>query len=475
MANELARYHTVHIVGIGGAGMSAIARVLRGRGFRVQGSDRRLSPLTEALEAEGIPVFIGHAPENVGQADLVLASSAIPDGNPELLAARERNLRRMRRPEILPYLTEGYDVIAVAGAHGKTTVTGMIALMLLDAGLDPTLIVGGVMNDLETNARAGAAPRTEDEVPPVTPYFVIEADEYRNTFLSLTPTVAVITNVDYDHPDCFDSPRFVRLAFGDFVDNVEPRGLLVACNDDEVAHAVAASFHANGGRLALYGKNEGVGLAWRATDIHPNDRGGVSFTAVRGRVPVGEIHLQIPGTYNAVNALAALTVASELEIGWESAKASLERFSGTARRFDLLGEFGGVTVIDDYAHHPTQIRAVLEAARERYPGRRIVAAWEPHTFSRILALRDDFKVAFADADRVVVLPIYAARETGDGTLHSRKLAGEMDHPQASAVETLDEAVDELAALVEPGDVVIMMGAGNEHVVGRRLLEVLAKR
>lgn len=454
----LEAFHDIHIVGIGGAGMSAIARVLREKGYRVHGSDQRESPITTALRAEGIPVAIGHAATNLGQADLVLVSSAIREQNVEVQAARLFGVRVMDRTEFLGPLTEGYDVIAVAGAHGKTTVTGMLTLLLLDAGLDPTYIVGGVMANLGTNAHAGSGK-----------HFIIEADEYKSTFLALKPTIAVVTNVEFDHPDSFPSPRYVRMAFGEFVDRIRPGGTLVACNDDRLAHAVAASYHANGGNLLLYGQNEGIGLAWQATNIRVNERGGVSFTAVHGHDAAGDIHLQIPGAYNAVNALAALSVASILGIKWEVARAALERFSGTARRFEVLGEVDGITVIDDYAHHPTQIRNVLNAAQQRYPERPIIAVWEPHTFSRVKALHADFMTAFEEADRVLVLPIYAAREADDGTLTAEMLAQQIAHPSVTAAATLEDAIYRLTEQAQPGDVIILMGAGNEYIVGKRLV------
>lgn len=460
--DNLNSVRTVHVVGIGGAGMSAIARVLKGRGMDVRGSDQKAGRLVADLRAEGIPVTIGHAAENVAGADLILASSAVPEENVELVAARERGISVMRRPEFLPLLTADHEVIAVAGAHGKTTVTGMITAILLTDERDPTYIVGGMVESLGTNAQAGDGA-----------YFVIEADEYRNTFLALEPTIAVITNVEYDHPDCFPSPRFLRLAFGDFVDRIVPGGLLVACNDDEVAHAVAASYHANGGNLALYGLQPGKGLAWRAVDVRSNARGGVTFTALQAETPQGEVKLQIPGDHNAENALAALAVTvGACDVSFETARAALEGFSGTARRFELLGEVHGVTVIDDYAHHPTQIRALLQAAAQRYPEQRLIAVWQPHTFSRIKALWDDFVCAFDRADRVLVLPIYAAREVDDGSVDHRRLADALRHPFVEAASSLDDAVGRLRAQVAPGDVVLLMGAGTEYVVGERLLERL---
>jgi UDP-N-acetylmuramate--alanine ligase len=469
----------VHIVGIGGAGMSAIARVLHGWGLIVHGSDRRTSPVTEALQAEGIDVVIGHAADAIGEADLVLASSAVPDTNPEIEAARAQGVRVARRPEFLTEMTARYDVLAVAGAHGKTTVTGMLALILLQAGLDPTYIVGGILANLGTNARAGDGP-----------YFVIEADEYRNTFLALRPSIAVVTNIEFDHPDCFPDLGYVRLAFGEFVANIVPGGLLVACGDDPVARAVAASHHANGGRVVLYGYGPAMQtsamqtaatqaaaseLDWRATDLRPNCYGGVSFRVERAGTAIGEVALRIPGAFNAVNALAAIAVCSELGVDWEIAGNTLSRFEGTGRRFEVLGEVAQVTIIDDYAHHPTQIRGVLTAARERYGTRRIVAVWEPHTFSRVRALHEAFATAFGDADAVVILPIYAARELDDGSMTSRDLAGSVSHRDVWSADSLDEAVSHLVATSQADDVVLLMGAGDETIVGQRLLEGLRQR
>lgn len=463
MPSELRRFHTIHIVGIGGAGMSAIARVLRARGYSVHGSDRSTGKLVADLCAEGIPVALGHAAANLGAADLVLVSSAVPDDNVELLAARERGIPVMQRSDFLPLLLAGHEVIAVAGAHGKTTVTGMIATVLLAAGMDPSFIIGGVAQNLGSNARAGHGP-----------YFVIEADEYRHTFLALEPMVAVVTNVEFDHPDCFASPRFLRLAFGDFVNRIRPGGLLIACNDDTVAHALGVAYHAGGGSLTLYGLVEGEGVAWRAAEVHPNTLGGVDFQAFHHDTLQGNVRLQVPGVHNVSNALATLALAGHLGVPFGITAEALTEFSGTARRFEVLGAASGVTVIDDYAHHPTQIRAVLAAAGARYPGQHLVAVWQPHTFSRVKALWTEFVTAFAGADRVMVLPIYAAREVDDGSFDQSTLAAALSHPAVTSADTLDDAVAQLGALVEPGDVVILMGAGDEYLVGERLLAQLGK-
>jgi UDP-N-acetylmuramate--alanine ligase len=461
---DLSGIERVHVVGIGGAGMSALARVLRGWGMTVQGSDLREGRLVADLRVEGIRVKIGHAPRNVHGVDLVLVSSAVPDENVELQEARRLGISVVRRPDFFPLLTAGYQVIAVAGAHGKTTVTGMIATILEEAGLDPTYVIGGVVENLGTNARAGRGR-----------LLVIEADEYRSTFLALRPYIAVITNVEFDHPDCFPGPRFVRLAFGEFVDRIRDDGALVACNDDPVAHAVAASYHANGGELILYGLKPGDGLAWRAVEVEPNEEGGVDFVALRGAERAGAVRLRVPGAHNALNALAALAVAERLGIAFDEAREGLRAFTGTARRFEVLGVEGGVVVVDDYAHHPTQIRVVLEAARGRFPGGRIFAVWQPHTFSRVVALRDEFCAAFEGADRVVVLPVYAAREVDDGSVDHVELASDIEHPEVTAVSSLLEGAQLLEEEVAPGDVVILMGAGDEYVVGEQLLAALVGR
>ncbi len=461
---HLSSYKQVHIVGIGGAGMSAIARVLHARGHIITGSDRQESPTVAALLSEGLAIVIGHAPENIGSADLVLTSSAIAQQNPELAAARARGIPVLERAEFFPLLTAEYDVIAVAGAHGKTTVTGMIATILLEANYDPSFIIGGIPGNLGTNARSGEGR-----------YFVIEADEYRHTFHAFAPRIAVVTNIQYDHPDVFPSLRFLRLAFGDFVDRIQPGGLLIASNDDRVAHLVAASFHANGGRLALYGIEEGVGLAYRALNIRPNNLGGIDFEAQYEGQAILPIRLQVPGAHNALNALAALSVAEEIGIPWNQAALSLLHFKGTQRRFEVLGESGGITVIDDYAHHPIQIQAVLQAAQQRYPDARLRVVWQPHTFSRVRALWDEFLDAFEGAANVLVLPIYAAREVDDGTLTHTMLAEALTHSAVSVAHTLDEATHHLAETVVPGDVILLMGAGDEYRVGHDLLARLQEQ
>ncbi len=451
----------IHIVGIGGAGMSAMARILKARGVLVTGSDARESAMTAALRTEDIPVQIGFVAGSALDTDAVLASSAVPESDPELQAARAQGIPIFRRPDILPWLTAGYDVIAVAGAHGKTTVTSMLAMVFTALNQDPSFIIGGVSANVGTNARLGKGR-----------YFIIEADEYQNTFLSLSPRIAVVTNIEYDHPDCFPTLRHLRYAFGEFIERIQPGGLLVACNDDPLAHALAASYHANGGNLVLYGREEGSGVTWRALNIRPNELGGIDFEVQYQGQALWPMRLQIPGAHNALNALAVMAVADAVGLPWNIAAMTLRDYKGTERRFQLLGEAQGVTVIDDYAHHPTQIRYVLEAARQRYPGRRILAVWQPHTFSRIKALWDAYLTAFGEADAVYILPIYAAREVDDGSVRHTDLAAALHHPQVQPCSDLEQAAELLAQTVQPGDVVMLMGAGNEYMVGERLLRAL---
>lgn len=459
---DLTQLQRVHIVGIGGAGMSAIARVLHGRGIAVSGSDRSVSPITEALTKEGIKVNQGHMADSLGDVDLVLASSAIPDDNVELKTARERGINIQRRPEFLPTLTSGYDVVAIAGAHGKTTVTAMLAYILTVGGIDPTFIVGGVMNNLGTNARCGKSA-----------YFLIEADEYRNTYHGLHSKIAVVTNIEYDHPDFFPSLRYLRWSFGEFVNNIRQDGLLIACHDDEIVHAIAASYHANGGRVQMYGSRGDAGLSWQVSDIQQNSQGGVTFNILHEDHTCGSVSLKVPGDFNAVNALAATAVATEIGVPWQTIQLALCEFTGTARRFEILGETRGITVIDDYAHHPTQIQGVLKAARQRFPTGRLIAVWEPHTFSRVKILYDDFMVAFDAADKVLILPIYAAREKDDGALSVFNMANDLQHKDVTAINSLDDGIHVLSEYLSSGDVVVLMGAGKEYIFGQQLLEKLS--
>jgi UDP-N-acetylmuramate--alanine ligase len=451
----------VHFVGIGGAGLSAIARVLMQQGAEVSGSDLVLSPVAEALARDGARVFAGHRAENVSGAEVVVMSSAVPASNVEVQAAQAAGIPVLKRPEFLARMMDGRVGVAVAGTHGKTTTTAMIASVLLQAGRDPTFVVGGVIAGLETNARAGAGP-----------LFVIEADEYDRTFLSLKPTAAVVTNVEHDHPDCYPAFADFRAAFEQFAASVPREGLLAVCWDDAVARELGERRRAEGGAVTSFGLGQGAEL--RAEEVRPNFAGGVDFLATREGEVLGLVRLRVPGAHNASNAMGALAVADFLGVPFRVAREALREFRGVGRRFEIKGEAGGVIVVDDYAHHPTEIRTTLRAARDRFPGRSLWAVWQPHTYSRTVALLADFARAFAAADHVVVLPIYAARETDTLGVSSGDVVAAMQHPDARCARSLDEAVVWLGTELRSGDVVLTLGAGDGYRVGEWVLEVLGE-
>ncbi len=450
----------IHMVGIGGSGMSAIARVLLEQGkYRISGSDRALSEAGRSLSALGAEVHDGHRAEQVRDADWLFVSSAIPADNAEVQAARGRGIPVIKRPQVLAWLTHPYRTIAIAGTHGKTTTTAMIARILLEAGLDPSFVIGGVVPELGTNARAGAGP-----------YFVIEADEYDRTFLELRPSIAIVTNVEHDHPDCYATYADVLAAFGAFVQGSAADGRVVACGDDPGAVQVLAGVQQR--RTLTYGL--GAGCDMQATALQSSAAGHEFVFVARGESR-GRFELALPGMHNLRNGLAALTVAQELDLDLHAARDVLRTFRGAARRFELKGEANGVTVIDDYAHHPTEIRVTLAAARERYGGRAIWAVFQPHTFSRTQALLDQYQKSFEDADHVLVTPIYASREHDDHRVSSEDLVRHVRHNDIHTVPDLAAAVTELAARVQAGDVVVIMGAGDSYRVGEGVLSELQER
>ena len=460
---DISQQH-VHLIGIGGAGLSAIARVLLEQGARVSGSDLVISPVAEALSRDGVRVYAGHAPEQVEGADIVVASSAVPDDNVEIQAARALGIPVVGRPAFLGQMMEGKRGVAVAGTHGKTTTTAMIATILLEAERDPTFIVGGVVTDLETNARAGTDP-----------LFLIEADEYDCTFLSLKPDLAIITNVEHDHPDCYPTFDAFRSAFESFADMVPADGLLAVCADDQVASDIGRRRAEQPGASAgpsvrFFGLGDEAD--WRAEEIQANFAGGVDFLAVHRGETLGLVRLRVPGAHNASNAMGAMAVTDRLGVPFSVTREALRGFRGVARRFEVKGEAGGVVVVDDYAHHPTEIRATLRAAKERYPERRIWAVWQPHTYSRTSELLGEFATAFADADRVVVLPIYPARETDTLGVSAEVVGAAIDRNETHVAGSLTEAWEWLRAAVRPGDAVLTLSAGDGNRVGERLLAEL---
>jgi UDP-N-acetylmuramate--alanine ligase len=453
----------VHLVGIGGIGLSGIARVLHGWGYKVSGSDRQASALTAMLEVEGMTIYAGHKADQVAGADVVIMSSAVAEDNPEVVEARQRGVPVMKRNQFLADLTAGKVTIAVAGTHGKTTTSAMIAWILVQAGLDPTFIAGGVLDNLGTNARAGHGS-----------HFVIEADEYDRAFLGLWPEVAVVTTIEHDHPDCYPTLDEMRDAFARFAARVGADGLLIVGGEDREARDLGQTWRRIGGQAATFGL--GPGWDWQAEQVQMGI--GSSFEVWHEGRRLGECSLELPGRHNVLNALAALAAVDMVGVPFETAAGAMAEFRGTARRFELKGETGGVTVVDDYAHHPTEIRATLAAARARYPGRAIWAVFQPHTYSRTAALLKEFGTAFGNADHVMVTGIYAARESETLGMSGADVAaqiGQSGHRDVEYVETLDGAAAALLERVRPGDVVLTLGAGDGYLAGEWVLDGLKGR
>ncbi len=449
----------IHFIGIGGTGLSAIARLLLESGYEVSGSDRNASPLARDIQAAGARVFIGHAAAQVNGADVVVRSSAVKDDNPEVQAALAQGIPVLKRADFLGQIMAGQWGIAVAGTHGKTTTTAMIAWMLSRLGQDPSFIIGGVSKNLGHNAHAGKGQA-----------FVIEADEYDRMFLGLRPTWIVLTNLEHDHPDCFPTPQDYRQAFVDFIGCLKPGGSLIVCRDDEAVFSLAKAVPETCG-VHSYGLHPQA--EYRAENLAPSSR-GFRFDVTWQSEHLAAVELQVPGEHNVRNALASLAIAHQMGLDEQQAAGALGEFEGTGRRFDVQGEAAGVTVVDDYGHHPTEIRATLAAARSRYPGRRIWAVWQPHTYSRTQTLLDGFLHSFADADRVVITEVYAARETNDN-FSAASVAAQMPHPAVEFAPTLAAAAQTLLRQLQAGDVVIVLSAGDADQISAEVLKSLKER
>jgi UDP-N-acetylmuramate--alanine ligase len=442
-----------HIVGIAGSGMSGIAHMLLDQGHQVSGSDLASNAATAALERRGARTVIGHRPEHLGEAEVVLATSAARDDHVELEAARARGIPVLRRADLWRQWSQERDVVAVAGTHGKTTTTAMLALALERAGLDPGFLIGAEVPDLGGSARWGSGP------------LVIEADEYDNTFLALTPQIAIVTNVDWDHVDCFPTSDEYAAAFARFASQVQ--AALVYCADDPGAQALAAN--ASLAMTQSYGT--GRGAQWRIVEEEDAD-GTPRWTLISPLGHEAPLALALPGAHNRLNAAAATVACGFLGLAPEGALSLIGSYQGAARRFELRGEVGGVTVIDDYAHHPAEVRATLAAARERFAGRRIIVYVQPHTYSRSATFLEAWGDAFLDADLVLVGDIYGAREENVGALSAATVAARIRRPEARAVGGLADAARAILALVRPGDLLLTMGAGDGWKVGELVLDVL---
>jgi len=460
----------VHFIGIGGSGLSAIARLMLESGHTVTGSDRALSSFTADLQKAGATIYLGHHPKNVNSADWVIRSSAIPDDNPEVQAARAANIPVYKRIDFIGQLMTDKIGIAVAGTHGKTTTTAMIAWVLTELKRDPSFIIGSVMSNLGVNARAGKGEA-----------FVIEADEYDRMFLGLKPRIAIVTNLEHDHPDCYPTFKDMFSAFEAFTDLLPADGTLIVCTEDSGASALITHARKAGKALVGYAIQGEMTINtpnWaQARSLKPNSLGGFSFefsSNLSGDDATVKVDLQVPGEHNVRNALATLAVVELLGLSTKKAAKALVKFTGTGRRFEIRGEENGVTVIDDYAHHPTEIAATLSAARARYPDRRIWAVWQPHTYSRTQMLFMEFSRAFKDADEVIVSEVYASREAKQD-FTSAEVVSAMPHPSARYIATLAEISQHLLEQLQPGDVLLVLSAGDANQICTDVLTGLKKR
>ena len=447
----------VHFVGIGGAGMVGLARILLEQGYCVSGSDRSESPALTTLRDLGATVWVGHDAAHLGDARLVVISAAVRDDNPEVAAAHERHIPLVKRAALLGALANTRRCIAVAGTHGKSTTSGMIAFVLSTLGYDPLFVIGAEVRDLSTSARNGAGE-----------FAVVEADEYDYSFLHLTPDVTIITNIEYDHPDIFPDALTYMEAFRRFAGQTRPEGTIIVNGDDPSSTPIAQNARDARQNVQLVGMT--TDADWRI--VLDND---ANVSLWHGGQKYGPVALTVAGTHNARNAAMAVAACAIVGVDPVHALRVVAAYRGVGRRFEVIGEVVGVTVVDDYAHHPTEVRATLAAAHSRFPGRRIVAVFQPHTFSRTALFVQAFADALAEADVAIVTDIYAAREPDPGTVHARDIVRAI--PGQRGVYGGDLAVtdDLLRKQVRPGDVVLTLGAGDITTVGPALLGALHAR
>ncbi len=449
----------VHFVGIGGSGMSGIAEVLLNLGYTVSGSDLKRSGVTDRLATLGARIYVGHRTDNVAGAHVVVTSTAVRSDNPEVGEARRTGTPVIPRAEMLAELMRLKYGVAIAGSHGKTTTTSMVALVLDKGGLDPTVVLGGRLGVLGSGARLGRGD-----------FMVAEADESDRSFLKLSPTVAVVTNIDREHLDAYRDLADIQDAFVGFVNKVPFYGAAVVCLDDPPVQDI---LHRIERRVITYGVSTQAHVSARDVKVGPTHS---TYEAVSGGDSLGSVTLAVPGAHNVLNSLAALSVGLDLGIGFEAVKAGLEAFTGVDRRFQVRGEAGGVTVIDDYGHHPTEIRATLEALRTRAGARRTVVLFQPHRFTRTQALWDEFCRAFHQADVLLLSDIYAASEEPIEGVTSEALAKAMadkGHRGVAYAGDLKSATDRLLAEAREGDVVLTLGAGSIWTAGDELLRRLS--
>ncbi|MEL7185759.1 MAG: UDP-N-acetylmuramate--L-alanine ligase [Pseudomonadota bacterium] len=464
MISRMRRIHCVHFVGIGGSGMSGIAEVMLSLGYAVQGSDLKPNKQTKRLEKQGATIFIGHVSDHINDADAVVVSSAVDETNPEVAAAREKRMPVVSRAEMLAELMRFRYSIAVAGTHGKTTTTSLVASLLAEGGLDPTFVIGGRLKSADANARLGQGD-----------YLVAEADESDASFVHLKPMLAIVTNIDADHMATYDGDiEKLKSGFIEFLHNLPFYGLAVVCTDDPGVNEVLGDI---GRSVTTYGTNEDADI--RAANIE-FDAATTTFDVVRrDSDETLRVSLQLPGMHNVRNALAAIAVADELQISSDAVQTALQKFEGIDRRFQNLGDVrtnkGSVTIVDDYGHHPTEVAATLAAARSGWPERRVVLIFQPHRYSRTRDLMDDFANVLSDADVLVLLDVYAAGEEPIANADGRAMARAI-RSRASVepifVESLDDVADVLQGVLADGDLVLTMGAGDIGAYAQTLPDLL---
>jgi UDP-N-acetylmuramate--alanine ligase len=457
-----AKLQRIHFVGIGGIGMSGIAEVLLTLGYGVSGSDLKPSAVTARLQSLGAVIFDGHRADNVEGADVVVTSSAIDMTNPEVAAAHANHVPVIPRAEMLAELMRLKYGIAIAGMHGKTTTTSMVAAVLAAGGLDPTAVIGGRVDSIGSNARLGTSH-----------YLVAEADESDRSFLKLSPILAVVTNIDREHMDCYADLADVENTYIEFMDRVPFYGTVICCNDNDALREILPRVRR---RVVTYGMREGSDFHLSGVDLtqeafEVTSRFDVTFKGKN----LGPFELHVPGVHNVLNATAAISVATGLNIAPDKIRASLKQFRGVDRRFQLRGEANGVRVIDDYGHHPTEIRATLSAARQ-YAGKgRVHVIFQPHRYTRTYLLMDEFATAFVDADNVFVLDIYAASEQPiagvTGLSLAQKIVARNEQPAEFAI-SFDAAMDAVTAAAKPGDIILTLGAGSVSQLGPQIVERL---
>jgi UDP-N-acetylmuramate--alanine ligase len=450
----------IHFVGIGGIGMSGIAEVLLNLGYGISGSDTQVSDTTLRLERLGAEVRQGHAAENIGQADVVVTSTAVKKDNPEVVEAHRLNIPVIPRAEMLAELLKMKFSVAVSGSHGKTTTTSMVSTILAQGGLDPTMVIGGKLASIGSNARLG-----DGDI------IVAEADESDGSFLKLSPTIAVITNIDREHLDYYPGITEIKDAFLKFANIVPFYGCIVMCNDNEHVREIAGSIKR---RVITYGIDHPADYC--ASDIRLLENKTIYQLSYQGQI-LGDVELVVPGLFNVYNSMAAAAVGRELGLDMVTVRNGLLAFTGVQRRLEVKGTEGAITVVDDYGHHPTEILATLAAARQMWKGKLLVV-FQPHRFTRTKALFDEFTRSFTDADVLVLNDIYPASEAPIPGINSAALWAaikEGGHPHVEYIAQAQSTIDFLLANAKPGDTVITLGAGSVYKIGEGLLAELAKK